>query len=98
MNLVSQEVSTLYLESGDFVRLQNATVGYNIPMRDGSAIQSLRVNVTGQNLLLITGYSGLDPEVSSSTGDFGSGIPSAGIDYTSFPRPTTVTVGLNARF
>ncbi|PHQ28370.1 SusC/RagA family TonB-linked outer membrane protein [Leeuwenhoekiella nanhaiensis] len=96
--LVSQEVSTLYLESGDFVRLQNASVGYNIPMRDGSAIQSLRVNVTGQNLLLITGYSGLDPEVSSSTGDFGSGIPSAGIDYTSFPRPTTVTVGLNARF
>lgn len=96
--LRSQEVSTLYLEDGDFIRLQNATLGYNVPLSGTGAFKSLRLSLTGQNLFLITDYSGLDPEVSSATGDFGSGIPSAGIDYTSFPRPRTVTLGINAKF
>lgn len=95
---VSQEVSTLYLEKGDFVRLQNANIGYNVPLSGEGALKSLRFSLTGQNLFLITDYSGLDPEVSSNTGDFGTGIPSASIDYTAFPRPRTVTLGINAKF
>ncbi|MBZ9626577.1 SusC/RagA family TonB-linked outer membrane protein [Psychroflexus sp. CAK57W] len=95
---VSSGVSTLYLEKGDFVRLQNLSLGYNVPMSEDSILKSLRFSLNGQNVFLITGYSGLDPEVSSSTGSLGSGIPSAGIDYTSFPRPRTVTFGLNAKF
>lgn len=98
LNLPSQEVSTLYLEKGDFVRFQNANIGYNIPLSGEGLFQSLRLSLTGQNLFLITDYSGLDPEVSSTTGDFGSGIPSQGIDYTSFPRPRTFTLGINAKF
>ena len=98
LNNKSQEVSTLYLEKGDFVRLQNASIGYNVPLSGEGALKSLRISATGQNLFLITDYSGLDPEVNSSTGDLGSGIPSAGIDYTSFPRPRVFTLGLNARF
>ena len=98
LTLLSQEVSTLYLEKGDFVRLQNATVGYNVPLKDGT-FKNLRFSLTGQNLLLFTGYTGLDPEVTANTGDgFGSGIPSQGIDYTTFPRPLTVTLGINAKF
>jgi len=97
LGLVSQEVSTLYLEKGDFVRLQNATVGYNVPLKDGT-FKNLRFSLTGQNLLLFTDYSGLDPEVQANTGDFGTGIPSQGIDYTTFPRPLTVTLGINAKF
>ncbi|WP_297797391.1 SusC/RagA family TonB-linked outer membrane protein [uncultured Eudoraea sp.] len=97
-NLVSQEVSTLYLEKGDFVRLQNATVGYNVPLTGEGFFDNLRFSLTGQNLLLFTDYSGLDPEVSANTGDFGTGIPSQGIDYTTFPRPLTVTLGINAKF
>jgi len=95
---ISQEVSTLYLEKGDFVRLQNASIGYNVPLSGEGALKSLRFSLTGQNLFLITDYSGLDPEVSSTTGDFGTGIPSASIDYTAFPRPRTVTLGINAKF
>jgi len=95
---ISQEISTLYLEKGDFVRLQNLSLGYNVPLGESSLLKSLRFSLNGQNLFLITGYSGLDPEVSSNTGDLGSGIPSAGIDYTSFPRPRTITLGLNAKF
>ncbi|WP_276169120.1 SusC/RagA family TonB-linked outer membrane protein [Zobellia alginiliquefaciens] len=101
LELQSSEVSTLYLEKGDFVRMQNASIGYNVPLSGKGALNSLRLSLTGQNLFLITDYSGLDPEVSSSTssdGDFTGGIPSQGIDYTSFPRPRTFTLGINARF
>lgn len=98
VGLLSQEVSTLYLEKGDFVRLQNLSVGYNVPLSGDGTLDSLRLSLNGQNVFLITDYSGLDPEVSSNTGAFANGIPSAGIDYTSFPRPRTFTLGINATF
>ncbi len=94
------EVSTRFLEKGDFVRLQNATLAYNVPLTGDGLFQSLRLSLTGQNLFLITDYSGLDPEVSVNpgSGDLLNGLPTAGIDYTAFPRPRTVTFGLNATF
>ena len=94
----SAEVSTRFLEKGDFVRLQNATIGYNVPLSGDGAFKSLRLSVTGQNLFLITDYSGLDPEVTSATGDFGSGVPARGIDWAEFPNPRTITFGINASF
>jgi len=96
--LESQEVSTLYLEKGDFVRLQTLSVGYNYPLSGDGLFDSLRFTLSGQNVFLITDYSGLDPEVSSNTGAFANGIPSSGIDYTSFPRPRTFALGINATF
>lgn len=98
LQLESQEISTLYLEKGDFVRLQNLSLGYNFTLGENNPLESLRVSLNGQNLFLITDYSGLDPEVSSNTGDGGTGIPSASIDYTSFPRPRTFSLGINAKF
>ncbi len=94
------DVSTRFLEKGDFVRLQNATLGYNVPLSGEGSIKSLRLSVTGQNLFLITDYSGLDPEISSQSGadDILNKLPTAGIDYTGFPRPRTITFGLNATF
>ena len=59
-------------------------------------LSDLRLFVTGQNLAVFTGYSGQDPEVSVSKPI--NGIPSVGIDYTAYPRATTVTFGLNATF
>ncbi len=93
-------VSTRFLEKGDFVRLQNATIGYNVPLTGDGLFKTLRFSVTGQNLFLITDYSGLDPEVSVQPGAGGllNGLPTAGIDLTAFPRPRTVTFGLNASF
>ncbi len=90
------DVSTRFLEKGDFLRLQNASVGYNIPLREEALFKSFRLSLTGQNLFVITSYSGLDPEVNvpKALND----IPSLGIDYTSFPRPRTFTLGLNATF
>jgi iron complex outermembrane receptor protein len=93
-------VSTRFLEKGDFVRLQNATIGYTVPLTGEGLFKSLRVSLTGQNLFVITDYSGLDPEVSTQPGsdDLLNSLPTAGIDYTAFPRPRTFTLGLNATF
>lgn len=93
-------VSTRFLEKGDFVRLQTASVGYNVPLSGEGAFKSMRLSLTGQNLFVITGYSGLDPEVSTvpATGDLLNGIPIAGVDYSSFPRPRIYSLGFNVTF
>lgn len=94
------DVSTRFLEKGDFVRLQSASLSYNVPLDDDGLFKSMVLSVTGQNLFVITDYSGLDPEVSVSPGseDLLNGLPVYGIDYTAFPRPRTITFGLNAKF
>lgn len=92
-SLNAPDVSTRFLEKGDFVRLQNATFGYNLPSGTIPNISNIRLFITGQNLLLFTNYSGLDPEVDTDKAI--DGIPSAGIDYTSYPRARTFTFGLS---
>ncbi|WP_317038952.1 TonB-dependent receptor domain-containing protein [Urechidicola croceus] len=93
-------VSTRFLEKGDFIRLQNASIGYNVPLKDQIGFKSIRFSLTGQNLFLITDYSGLDPEVSvqPAGGDLLNSLPTAGIDWTGFPKPRTFTLGINATF
>jgi iron complex outermembrane receptor protein len=93
--LNAPDVSTRFLENGSFVRLQNVTLGYNVNTKN-TFVTSLRVFVTGQNLFVITDYSGQDPEV--NTNKSLDGVPSLGIDYTSYPRARTFTFGLNASF
>lgn len=92
-------VSTRYLENGSFLRLNNATLGYNLTsdklgMRD--AFQNIRFSITGQNLFVITDYSGFDPEV--NTGSPSAEIQTFGIDRFTYPRPRTVLFGLNVTF
>jgi TonB-linked SusC/RagA family outer membrane protein len=89
------EVSTRFVEKGDFVRLQNLTLGYKVPTK-GKVLSGLRVFVSGQNVLTFTNYSGQDPEVSTNKSI--NGISSAGIDYQAYPRATTWTVGANFSF
>lgn len=90
-------VSTRYLESGDFLRLNNLTVGYSFKGTDlPKYVETLRVALTGQNLFVITPYSGFDPEVNTDATI--NGVPSFGIDYLAFPRARTFSVGLFASF
>ena len=90
------DVSTRFLEKGDFLRLQNVSMGYDFPMKSDGALKTLRFSLTGSNLFVITPYSGLDPEVDTPKGL--NNIPSAGIDYTSYPRARSYTLGINATF
>lgn len=85
------EYSSLYIENGSFLKLDNVTLGYSIPLKS-EYISKLRFYVTGQNLFTITGYDGIDPEVSLS------GLE-PGIDtYNFYPRTKTFVFGLNLIF
>lgn len=95
-NLNAPDVSTRFLEKADFIRLQNASIGYRINTSNINAISDLRIFVTGQNLFVITDYSGQDPEVNVNKAL--EGVPSLGIDYTPYPRARTFMFGVNVSF
>ncbi|MDR8392515.1 SusC/RagA family TonB-linked outer membrane protein [Aliifodinibius sp. S!AR15-10] len=56
--------SSFNVEDASFVRFQNASIGYTVPLPENSQISRLRLSVSGNNLLTLTGYDGIDPEVS----------------------------------
>jgi TonB-dependent starch-binding outer membrane protein SusC len=87
--------SSLWIEDGSFVRLQNITVGYtlDIPAFIGGSPRPARVYVSGDNLLLLTDYKGYDPEVHTE-----AGLASRGIEYVTYPRPRTFTAGVRVQF
>ena len=91
--------SSRWIEDGSFVRLQNVTLGYtfNNPSVTRYA-RGLRVFVSGDNLLLFTGYDGYDPEVFVRAGTGVSGSSSRGIDYVTYPRARTFTTGVQIEF
>jgi iron complex outermembrane receptor protein len=83
-------LSTAWLESGTFVRLENWQIGYNVPLPTSKYISGARVFLGGNNLFLITGYKGPDPELSADGRVEGNnrnpndlGVDNRGI----FPRP-----------
>ena len=87
--------SSRFLEKGDFVRLANASIGYNFDVKS-KWIKTLNASLSGQNLALFTKYSGLDPEVDVDKSI--RGVPSRGFDYTAYPKARTITIGLNIGF
>lgn len=90
------QFSSRWIEDGSYLRLANLTVGYNISTSSLPQVSRARVYVTGQNLFVITDYSGFDPEVQTNT-QRGSGAP-VGIDYLMYPRPRIFQLGLSLSF
>ncbi|MBG6060393.1 iron complex outermembrane receptor protein [Flavobacterium sp. CG_9.1] len=90
--------STKYLEKGDFFRMGNLTVGYTFKgdVIERFKMKSARFFVNASNLFIITSYSGSDPEV--DTDKSLNGVPSAGMEYLSYPREKSVAVGINVTF
>lgn len=91
------QASSRFIEDGSYLRLRSATLGYNLPKNviSKAKLNSVRVYVTGQNLLTFTKYSGWDPEVNSD--DFASNI-GLGYDFYSTPQAKTFLFGLNVGF
>jgi len=87
--------SSRWIENGSFLRLENITVGYTFdaPAFLGRA-RSARIYVSGDNLLLLTGYSGYDPEAHTDRGN----LAARGIDYLTYPRARTFTTGIRVAF
>lgn len=84
-----------YLEDGSFLRLSTITFGYTFPKQwlQKAHISKARIYCTLNNIATITGYSGYDPEVASS-----SSLLTMGIDNSSYPRAKSYVVGLNLTF
>lgn len=86
-------ISSYFLERGDYFKLENVTLGYNIPIRNRRLLDSLRVYVAAKNIFTITGYSGTDPSAVTSTGI------TPGIDVSSaYPSATQITLGATIKF
>jgi TonB-linked SusC/RagA family outer membrane protein len=88
-------VNDRWVQSGSYVKLQNAQLGFNFPTKTldpTKVFKSVRVYISGQNLVTITKYKGWDPDIISD------GLFSRGFDYGSFPNPRTVTFGLQVGF
>ncbi|MES1217840.1 MAG: TonB-dependent receptor, partial [Bacteroidota bacterium] len=81
------------VEDGSFLRVNNISLGYNLPLSvtQKIKIQKLRIYVTANNLAVFTKYSGYDPEVSTRR----STPVTPGVDYSAYPRSRTYLAGIN---
>ena len=93
-------VSDLGIEDGSYLRLGTLTLGYTLPKSLISRlhISNLRVYGTVYNLLTISDYSGLDPEVSTNGNLNNATYPTPGVDWGAYPRARSFVVGLNVNF
>ncbi|QXU47936.1 SusC/RagA family TonB-linked outer membrane protein [Chryseobacterium sp. D764] len=90
------QLSSLYLEKSDFIRLSNVRLGYTFDMNQLKFLKSINLYVSAQNLFTITNYSGYDPLV--DTNKQVQGNQSLGIDYTTYPSAKTFILGATIKF
>jgi hypothetical protein len=104
------EIYSTKVESGSFIRGRAVTLGYNFPQSITSKLKlsRLRIYAQGQNLFVITKYTGYDPEVSTYNNNtaYTQGTQNQnntsnftqGIQFYDYPKPRTFLFGLNASF
>ena len=93
--------SDLYLQDGDYIRLQNLTLGYDFKkLISWKGLSKLRLYFQVQNLFTLTKYDGMDPEIGSYNGTDGNSSDSwvSGVDMGYYPHPRTFIVGVNVAF
>jgi outer membrane receptor protein involved in Fe transport len=89
-------ISDRFVEDGSYIRLQNLSLGYNLP---AGIIRKVKLNrarlyANVQNLLTITKYKGFDPEIGANN----QRATLMGVDMGRYPTPRTVTFGVNLEF
>lgn len=99
---VVPEYSSLYVEDASHIRLDNMSLGYTFNTKGIDWLERARIYATGQNLFVITGYKGLDPEVSANrsggidpgTEDLAPGVE----DREYYPKSRTFSLGISLTF
>jgi TonB-linked SusC/RagA family outer membrane protein len=93
LNKNTENFSDLYVEDGSYLRLKNLQLGYSLPTSviKKIGVKNLRIYASVDNLLTLTKYSGLDPEL---FGLYGNSL-SYGVDMVTYPQPRTFSFGLN---
>jgi len=92
--------SSRFLEDGSYLRLKNLQIGYSIPEKPLKFIglSKVRVYASGTNLLTLTKYTGLDPEMTVSNNSKSEGDLAAGIDWGTYPSAMTIMFGIDITF
>jgi TonB-linked SusC/RagA family outer membrane protein len=92
----NRRVSSAFVEDGSYLALRNIKIGYSVPKTIISKfnLSNAELYVSGQNLIMLTDYSGFDPEV----GNFGGSNLNSGIDNDLYPHASTITLGVNLSF
>ncbi|MDN3670701.1 TonB-dependent receptor [Echinicola jeungdonensis] len=86
------EFNSYYIEDGDFWKIDNVTLGYNFPISNHNFLKSARVYASSLNTLILTGYSGIDPEVNRL------GLSPGNDSRDKYPNTRTFTLGINLSF
>lgn len=91
-----KKITDIIIEDGSFLRLNDLTLSYELPSNVTKKIGIGRISIfaTGKNLFVITGYKGYDPEV----GSLRTVGLRQGVDWNSFARARTYTLGMNVNF
>ena len=90
--------SDRFVESGNYLSLRNATIGYTIPSKvwGRSGVSDVRIYATGQNLFVITKYKGLNPELGYPVSSDGN--KQRGVDVAAYPQARSFTFGATLNF
>ena len=89
-------MSDRFIEDGSYLRIQNISLSYTLPKHWSQAVKvdKLRVYVNGQNLFVLSNYSGYDPEI----GAFNQNSRMQNIDMGRYPSPRMISFGLDIEF
>ncbi|MBL7730373.1 MAG: SusC/RagA family TonB-linked outer membrane protein, partial [Chitinophagaceae bacterium] len=87
--------SSRFLEKGNYLKMANMTLSYAFGDL-GKHVKGLNVYITGQNLFVLTDFTGFDPEVNVDKSQ--NGVPSSSIEYIPYPSARTFTFGINVGF
>ena len=88
----SQAYVSHYIEDGDYLKVDNITLGYNVPISKSTVVKNLRLYVSGLNTITITGYKGIDPEVGRN------GLAPGNDERDKYPTTRTYTFGAIVNF
>jgi TonB-linked SusC/RagA family outer membrane protein len=99
-NITQAVVNSSHVEDASFVRLDNASLGYNFKMTPGSAVSRFRIYLAGQNLFTITDFTGIDPEVrfADTEPEPDNGLAPGIERRNTYFTTRTITLGVNLSF
>ncbi len=100
-NIINEETTSnsFFVEDGSYLRLKNLQLGYTFPDTSVGKLgmESLRFYLQGTNLVTLTGYDGLDPEI-NNTSTRATGNTTLGVDFNNYPVSRILSLGVNIKF
>jgi len=89
--------NSLWVSKGDYLMVKNLTLGYTIPVKNNPYVKGLRFFISGQNILTLTKYTGINPEVGNDLTNNGNAL-NQGRDNSSYPIAQIYSIGFNLKF